>query len=280
MPRPNKLWYRPLVWVELFALVNLAGIAPDIYLAHSVNYFHHKAEYVPLYFSIVAPLLLVPAFWALVTGRDGIWRWLGNIVGAASVLIGVTGMVLHLRSQFFQQQTLASLVYAAPFAAPLAYTGLGMLLIMNRMVAEEDKEWALWVVFLALGGFVGNFLFSVSDHAQNGFYHFTEWIPVVSSALAVGFLLVPLIMRVSLSYLFACVVVMLIQAAVGITGFILHVRANIYAPGPTLFDRFVFGAPAFAPMLFPDLVLLALIGLWALRLRLREVGIEYGQNDL
>lgn len=278
--RPNELYRRPLVWVELFALVNLAGIAPDIYLAHSVNFFRHKAEYVPLYFSIIAPLLLAPAIWALATGRLGLWRWLGNIVGAASVFIGVTGMVLHLRSQFFQQQTLASLVYAAPFAAPLAYTGIGFLLIMNRMVAEEDKEWALWVVFLALGGFVGNFLFSVTDHAQNGFYHFTEWIPVVSSALAVGFLLVPLMMRVSLSYLFVCGVVMFIQAAVGILGFILHVRANVYAPGPTLFDRFVFGAPVFAPMLFPDLVLLALIGLWALRQRLREAEIANGQTDL
>ena len=273
MPRAIKLYCRPLVWVELFALVNLAGIAPDIYLAHSVNYFHHKAEYVPLYFSIIAPVFLAPAFWALMAGRMSVWRWLGNIVGAASVLIGVTGMVLHLRSQFFQQQTLASLVYAAPFAAPLAYTGIGLLLILDRMVAEENKEWALWVIFLALGGFAGNFLFSVSDHAQNGFYHSTEWIPVVSSALAVGFLLVPLIMQVSISYLLICVAVMLLQATVGIVGFALHVRANIHASGPTLFDRFVFGAPAFAPMLFPDLVLLALIGLWALRRRLREAQV-------
>jgi hypothetical protein len=183
-------------------------------------------------------------------------------------------MVLHLRSQFFQQQTLASLVYAAPFAAPLAYTGIGLLLIMNRMVAEESKEWALWIIFLALGGFVGNFLFSVTDHAQNGFYHSTEWIPVVSSAMAVGFLVVPLLMDVSFDYLKICAVVMLLQALVGIVGFILHMRANIRASGPTLFDRFVFGAPAFAPMLFPDLVLLALIGLWALRQYLREPRIE------
>jgi hypothetical protein len=259
-----------LVWVELFALVNLAGIAPDIYLAHSVNYFHHAAEYVPLYFSILAPILLLPAFWALATGRSGLWRGLGNIVGWASVLVGVTGMVLHLKSQFFQQQTLASLVYAAPFAAPLAYTGIGLLLIMDRMVREDEKDWALWVVFLALGGFVGNFLFSVTDHAQNGFYHWTEWIPVVSSALAVGFLVVPLLIQVSLRYLLLCTAIMILQAGVGIVGFFLHVRANLHASGPTLFDRFVFGAPAFAPMLFPDLVMLALIGLWALYQYLRN----------
>lgn len=269
MPPATKWYFRPLVWVELFALINLGGIAPDIFLAHSVNYFHHKAEYVPLYFSIAAPILLAPALWALATGRLRLWARLGNVVGWASVLIGITGMVLHLKSQFFQQQTIASLVYAAPFAAPLAYTGIGMLLIMNRMVAEQEKEWALWVVFLALGGFVGNFIFSVTDHAQNGFYHSMEWIPVISSALAVGFLLVPLIMQVSASYLLICAAVMFLQAAVGIFGAVLHLRANIYASGPTLFDRMVFGAPVFAPMLFPDLVLLALIGLWALGRHLR-----------
>lgn len=265
MPPGSKWHRRPRAWAELFALFNLGGLVPDIYLAHSVNYFHHAAEYVPLVFSFVAPVLLVPAVWALATSRLKLWRVLGNWVGWASVLIGIVGLLLHLKSQFFQQWTLASLVYAAPFAAPLAYTGIGLLLIMNRMVDEETSEWALWVIFLALGGFVGNFIFSVTDHAQNGFYHATEWIPVASSALAVGFLFVPLVMKVSHTYLRVCVAAMLLQGAVGILGFVLHAHADISGIGPTLFDRIVFGAPIFAPMLFPDLVSLALIGLWALR---------------
>ena len=264
MSPANKWFRRPLAWVELFALFNLAGLAPDIFLAHSVNYFHHAAEYVPLVFSFIAPVLLVPAVWGLATGRLKLWRALGNIVGWGSVLIGIVGLLLHLKSQFFQQWTLASLVYAAPFAAPLAYTGIGFLLIMNRMVDAETTEWPLWVIFLALGGFVGNFIFSVTDHAQNGFYDRTEWIPVVSSALAMGFLFVPLVMKINRAYLRICAGVMLFQAAVGLLGFVLHVRADIYGVGPTLFDRIVFGAPIFAPMLFPDLVLLAFIGLWVL----------------
>ncbi len=43
-------------------------------------------------------------------------------------------MIWHLRGDFFQEQTLKNLVYTAPFAAPLAYTGLGLLLILDRMV--------------------------------------------------------------------------------------------------------------------------------------------------
>jgi hypothetical protein len=264
MPPPNKWYRRPLAWLELFALFNLAGLAPDIFLAHSVNHFHHAAEYVPLAFSLIAPVLLVPAMWALATSRLKLWRVLGNSVGWTSVLIGVVGLLLHLKSQFFQQWTLASLVYAAPFAAPLAYTGIGLLLIMNRMVDGENTEWSLWVIFLALGGFVGNFVFSVTDHAQNGFYHSTEWIPVISSGMAVGFLFVPLVMKINRAYLRVCTVVMFFQAAVGILGFALHAHADIYGTGPTLFDRVVFGAPIFAPMLFPDLVMLAFIGLWVL----------------
>lgn len=258
-------WHRsPQMWVELFALFNLGGLTPDIFLAHSTNYFKHLTEYIPLIFSIISPVLLLPAVVLLAKGKLRWWRRLGLLVGWGSVLIGVGGLVLHLESQFFQLWTLASLVYAAPFAAPLAYTGIGLLLIMNRMVDADGMEWPQWVIFLALGGFVGNFIFSVTDHAQNGFYHRTEWIPVCSSALAVGFMIVPLVMRVSRRYLQLCAILMLLQAAVGLIGFGLHLKADIYGVGPTLFDRIVYGAPIFAPMLFPDLVILASIGLWVL----------------
>ena len=37
---------------------NLAILAADIYIAHSVNHFQKAAEYIPLYFSIGAPVVL------------------------------------------------------------------------------------------------------------------------------------------------------------------------------------------------------------------------------
>lgn len=266
-----KEWYRsPRVWVELFALFNLAGLAPDIFLAHSTNLFHHGTEYIPLAFSLASPLLMAPAVVLLLRGRLAGWRTLGFVAGWGAIIIGVAGLVWHLDSQFFQRWTLASLVYAAPFAAPLAYTGIGLLLLMNRMVAVDSVDWPLWVIFLAWGGFVGNFIFSVTDHAQNGFYHITEWIPVASSALAVGFMVVPLMLRVDRSYVRLCGALMLVQAAVGVLGFALHLNADVHGVGPTFFDRIVYGAPVFAPMLFPDLVLLAVIGLWVLHQRLPE----------
>jgi len=246
--------------------VNLGFLALDIFLAHNVNSFRHEAEYVPLYFSLVAPVVLLIGFTARAKwGQVGVWRDLGYLVGWLAVAIGLVGVILHLDSRFFDERTLKSLVYAAPFAAPLAYTGLGLLLVMNRMVEPDSREWPLWVVLMALGGFVGNFVFSLTDHAQNGFYHWTEWIAVGSSALAVGFLTAIFLTPVTTAFLKLCAVVLVGQAAVGVIGFLLHLGANQHGPSASWFENLIHGAPPLAPLLFPNLVLLSFIGLWGLR---------------
>jgi hypothetical protein len=85
------------------------------------------------------------------------------IVGWTSLGVGIAGMLFHLQSHFFDEQTIHNLVYTTPFVAPLAYAGLGLLLILDRMVDSDSIEWAQWIVFLALGGFVGNFILSLAD---------------------------------------------------------------------------------------------------------------------
>jgi hypothetical protein len=263
MPGKNKWYGDQRLVLETFVLVNLAFLSLDIYLAHSVNEFQRAAEYIPLYFSLAAPLVLLVG----VLAREwldfpAVERDLGYLVGWLAVVIGFMGMVLHLDSRFFVERTIKSLVYAAPFAAPLAYTGLGLLLIMNRMVRSDAPEWSHWVVLMALGGFAGNFIFSLTDHAQNGFFPWTEWIPVVSSAFAVGFLIAPFLTSVGRPFLQMCGVVLLIQSVVGLLGFYLHTAANLRGPAARWLDNFIEGAPALAPLLFPNLVLLAGIGLW------------------
>jgi hypothetical protein len=263
----------PQLWVELFVTANLAILAADIYIAHSVNHFQKAAEYIPLYFSIGAPaalacIIALRWMWDL----EAPWRDVGYAVGWLSVLVGLGGVLYHLESRFFLDRTLKSLTYAAPFAAPLAYSGLGFLLLMNRMVAARSMEWARWVILLALGGFFGNFVLSLTDHASNGFFARTEWIPVISSAFATGFLIIPLILTVTRRFLDLCLVVMLGQAFVGLLGFWFHMRANLVEPGHNIFDKLVNGAPPMAPLLFPNLVGLALIGLWALIPHVSESG--------
>jgi hypothetical protein len=263
---PRLRWaHDPVLWVEAFVTSNLAVLAADIYIAHSVNHFAKAPEYIPLYFSMAAPLVLavlIALRWA--GGFTSAWRDVGYLVAGLSILVGLGGVLYHLESRFFLDHTLKSLTYAAPFAAPLAYAGLGFLLLVNRMVDARTVEWARWVILLALGGFLGNFVLSLTDHASNGFFAHTEWIPVISSAFATGFPLVPLIVAASRRYLDLCLLVMLAQAFVGVLGFWFHVQANMVEPGVSFWDKLVNGAPPMAPLLFPNLVGLAFIGLWAL----------------
>lgn len=274
---PRLAWiYDQQLWLELFATSNFAVLAADIYLAHSVNQFRRPEEYIPLYFSLIAPLVLgLGMIWKWILDSDLAWRWLGYLVAWSALLVGLAGVLYHLDSRFFADRTLKSLTYAAPFAAPLAYTGLGFLLLVNRMVDSQTQEWSRWVLFLALGGFAGNFVLSLTDHAANGFFSKTEWIPVVSSALATGFLLVPLLEKVRRPFLDLCVAVLLFQAGVGVLGFWFHLHANLYVPGRSLLDKFINGAPPMAPLLFPNLVGLALIGLCTLVTHLPEEDASY-----
>jgi len=264
MPAASDSWWkRPDLWVEVFVILNLGFLTFDIYLAHSENQFRNRAEYIPLFFSAVAPVILILALTQLVRNRL-VWKILGQLVGWAAIVVGCTGVVFHLESHFFYERTIHSLTYSAPFAAPLAYTGLGFLLVMNRMVEVQSVEWSRWVLLFTLGGFFGNFIFSLVDHAGNGFFFHAEWVPVVASALAIGFLFVPLVARVPKAFLYLCGLVLVLEAAVGVWGFVLHATANLKGPSVHAFDNFVSGAPPLAPLLFPNLVLLGFIGLWCL----------------
>jgi len=251
------------LWVELFVVFNFAALVGDIFLAHSQNHFDRAAEYIPLYFSIAATVTLA----VLVPLRERfppIWRDVGHLVGWLSVGVGLAGVVLHLDSRFFYERTIRSLTYAAPFAAPLAYTGLGLLLVANRMIDARTREWGMWMLLLALGGFAGNFVFSLSDHAQNAFFNPAEWLPVATSALAIGFLVVPFILEVTPAYLKLCAAVLALQAVVGVLGFGFHLTSVARQPAATWFEKILSGAPPMAPLLFPNLVVLAAIALWTL----------------
>lgn len=263
IPRP--------VLVELFAIANLAFLTLDVFIAHSINAFHYPIERIPVGFGVVGAAILlgglaVDAF----DLRRSTARWAGYLVGWSAIVVGVGGLFLHLRSTFFDTQTLASLVYTAPFAAPLSFAGLGFLVLLNRQVPRDSVAWGQWVLFFAWGGFVGNFALSLADHAQNGFFDPREWIAVVAAALAVGFVLLAMLRPRDRALLAATAVVLAIQVLVGVLGFVLHLRADLLEPGPGFFQDILYGAPPFAPLLFADLAILAGLGLWDLREKVAE----------
>ncbi len=277
--RGDQWWASPRLWVEWFLVANMAFLAVDIALAHAVNAFDNRAEWIPIFFSVAATFLLLLAIAlggsepALMHGegaragaigwRQRLARGIGLAVGWGSIAVGIAGLIWHLRGDFFQEQTIKNLVYTAPFAAPLAYTGLGLLLILDRMVDARSLEWSRWVILLAAGGFGGNFVLSLADHAQNGFFYPSEWIGVIAAAAACGFLIAQVAVPDSPSLVAMSLALMVVQTVVGLLGFLLHARGNLGNQAGPFWDRFVYGAPIFAPLLFADLALLAILGCWA-----------------
>jgi len=87
----------------------------------------------------------------------------------------------------------------------------------------------------------------------------------VASAIAVGFLTVPLLMRVTRPFIDLCATILVLEAFVGLWGFVLHASANLRGPSIHAFDNFIYGAPPMAPLLFPNLMVLGIVGLWQLR---------------
>jgi hypothetical protein len=277
----SNSWYLDRqLQVDAFALVNFAFLIFDIYLAHSTNAFRRPVEWAPLYFSLFASAALAIAIFARVRfGSIQAWNDLGHFVGGVAIVVGIAGVVLHLDSQFFWEKTLQSLTYAAPFAAPLAYSGLGLLVIMNRLVRPDSVEWAEWILMLTLAGFFGNFVLSVTDHASNGFFNRLEWLPVISAAIAFAFLLTPFLVRVTRAFLAVIAAVLAAQIIVGLIGVVFHMWGNMHGTSGTVFENVVFGAPPMAPMLFPNLAILGLYGLWRYREFVPEDPITHPQTD-
>lgn len=254
--------------IELFVVINLSFLALDIFIAHSANAFSHPAEWIPFYFSLCAPLLLILELGMNWYGNKQSYRLIGFLVGSCSSVIGIAGLLWHLHSTFFEYQTIKSLVYTAPFIAPLAYTGLGCLLIMNRMVKQDGMEWSQWLIFFGLGGFFGNFVLALLDHAQNGFFLFAEWIPVISSASAVSFLGIALARKCSYRFVELCIAIMVVQVFVGVLGFYFHGISVTRGMASSFFENLVYAAPVFAPLLFINLAFLSGLGLLGLRYKL------------
>jgi hypothetical protein len=121
---------------------------------------------------------------------------------------------------------------------PLAYTGIGFLLVMNRMVDSECGKWAQWVLLFTMGGFLGNFTVSLMDHAANGFFFPAEYVPVVASAAAIGFLCVPPPVRVSQLFIDVTAAILVLESVVGPWGFVLHTMGNLQGPSIHPFREF------------------------------------------
>ena len=114
-------------------------------------------------------------------------------------------------------------------------------------------------------------MLALLDHAQNGFFFWTEWIPVFSSAIVIGFLLVTFLGKVSRRFLDFTLAVLTVQVMVGWVGFYFHGMAVSSGVDSSFFKNLISAAPIFAPLLFVNLAFLSGVGIWDVRNKLYHI---------
>jgi len=255
-----KLVANKKILLELFIISNLFFLTFDILIAHAMNKFEHNGEYIPLYFSIISSAFLF-VFFVFKNKFEFLSKNLNIVIGIISILVGLLGFYYHLDSRLLKEFNIKNMVYTAPLVAPLSYTGIGIVLVVNSIYDSKTDIWIKAILFCGWTGFVGNFILSLADHAQNGFFHISEWVPVISSAIAVGVFFPLFIYKPTKNLLLGCNIALVLQFIIGIMGFILHFEANINATGTNIGENFIYGAPIFAPLLFINLSILLLFPL-------------------
>jgi hypothetical protein len=244
--------------VLLFAAANLLFLMFDVALAHS-SFQRSRLELVPLAVSAIAgPAVALLALLPAGSGaRTGLWP-----LALSCLATGVWGLRLHLGNGAFSDFTLHRLVYSAPLAAPLAYAGLGLLILVAEH-ADAGARGRL-IELLAGLGLLGNFVLCLLDHAQNGFWAPAEWLSVAAGAVGGLSLCAASSAREEREserrFLWTVVTAM---AAVGAIGAALHLRGLFSMTPRPLLERLQYGPPVFAPMLFADLAALGALGLLA-----------------
>ena len=101
------------------------------------------------------------------------------------------------------------------------------MLILDRMVDARRLEWSRWVILLAAGGFAGNFVLSLADHAQNGFFYPTRVDRRGGRCRRGRLPVAAVIVPDSRSLLAMNLGLMVVQVVVGLLGFYLHAVGNL-----------------------------------------------------
>jgi hypothetical protein len=263
------------------AAFNEIMLGVDTYLAHSVSSPIRVGEWIPILFGPSAGLLLLIAGLIALRKRP-LANLIASLVFLASMAVGLLGSYYHLHRAILvdapagQQITALVLVYAPPLLGPLTFAlvavlGLsaawqedpldsGMLRLIGnirlRMPLSKTRAYFLMTSLFILVTVVS----SVLDHARTNFVNPWLWLPTFTGVFAtiVAFCM-GAFERLDRSDLRTYVGAMLILLLVGMLGAVLHVLRDLPGQGTALTERFLYGAPLLAPLLFANMGLLGLL---------------------
>lgn len=120
--------------VALALAPGLAMLAIDAAIGHFAGKvdFDNWLQFIPVVYGALAFASLPIAVWP---ATDGPFAWCARLLGAAGVVVGLTGTILHLdalleelKGEYSWSSVEGGLSVAPPVFAPLAFAGVGLLL--------------------------------------------------------------------------------------------------------------------------------------------------------
>ena len=268
------------------ALLTLAALnqlftALDVYLAHSISGGIKPAEWIPIVFGAAAGAMLLLAG-LMARTRRALAASFATFVFACSVIIGLLGIVFHLRRTVFASgdafswEAIDALTWAPPIMGPLFFILISILGISAAWIESPFDSGRLllpgarsiqlpWSKTRALLLITAFFVFaslvsSVLDHARFAMDSPWVWLPVTGGLFAAACSLCLAIIRTpTAGDLAVYLTSMLLLILIGIAGLALHAEANLTASGAIVPERFIRGSPLLAPLLFCNAGLLGLL---------------------
>ena len=267
----------------LMAAVNEIMLGAETYLAHTISGTIVPREWIPIIGGPALGVILLAA--GMVAFRS---RMAANVLATlaflASIVIGVLGTYYHLiravlpNAPTGEQVSLPLLVWAPPLLAPIMFALVGILGMSAAWQEQPLNSGTLMLpgglrlrlpysktqayFFVAGIGSMFTVISSVLDHARGGLENPWVWLPLVVGVFAtVAAITTGFLDDLERADLFWYLAAMGLMIAVGVIGAGLHIAQNVTTMGQFVTERFIRGAPVFAPLLFANIGAIGIIAL-------------------
>jgi hypothetical protein len=257
-------------------------IGLEHYMAHSFSGTIVLREWIPIIYAPAAALLLMLT--GLVAARrHPLPAFVGCLSLLGSVAVGLLGVYYHVVRAILPsgppgvRVTLSQLVWAPPILGPLFLSLVGLLGVIalwreipsgsgifqlagQQMRLPLSKTRVLFIL-VALGILAATSA-SVLDHARTHFENPWLWLPTAVGAFGTVVVMAWAgIEQPTRTDLLTLVTALFLLLAIGPLGLVLHVEANLVTQNAFVVERFLRGAPIFAPMLFTNMAMFGMVAL-------------------
>ena len=246
--------------ILIYLSLNYLIVFLDVLIAHALNGFFPRYEWIPIIFS---PLAAFFAVVLLVKPKPGWTTHLNIAINFIGVVIGILGFGFHLQgASAGDVVSFSGLTSGNPVFAPLAFVALGSIGLLTTLDDHPDvraynlTQKTRWLLLVTAFWFLATGLVAYFDHARTGFTNLYTWIPLYIGIFAAIILVLQAYSKPERGLSLLLGITMMLSFTVGLLGFAFHLSADLAGRGSILWSRIFYQAPGLAPLLFCDL------GIW------------------